>query len=113
MVQRTRYCNKSSHTDGFTQLASTTNQTRLPFDNDIELASSTVCVMTPPLWFELLGRVEAAPRSSVLWPFTSESDHQEYIITDLYKYTSCSAVALIVVELRPGGTVAMRTRIYI
>ena len=97
MVKRTNYCYKRWHTDGFAHLAPRANQMRLPFDNDIESTAFAACVPPP-----LHGRVEAAPRPQVLKPCIFESDNQDYRITDLDIYAACSAVALIVVELRPG-----------
>ena len=49
-------------TGGFAQLASTAHQMRLPFDNDIELTASTVCITTPPPLVRNIGEGRSGPR---------------------------------------------------
>ena len=100
-------CNKSLHTDGrarvgFAQLASTAHQMRLPFDNDIELTASTVCIITPPPLVRNIGEGRSGPQTVSAKTLYLRIRPSRYSITDLYIYTSCSAVAVIVVELRPG-----------
>ena len=102
MVKRTRYCNKSFHTDGFAQLASTSNPMRMSFDNGIELTPSTVCIMTPPPLVRNIGEGRSGPQTVSAKTLCLRIRPSRYSITDLYIYTSCSAVAVIVVELRPG-----------
>ena len=85
-----------------TQLALTTHQMRLPFDNDIELTASTVCVITPPPLVRNIGEGRSGPQTVSAKTLYLRIRPSRYSITDLYIYTSCSAVAVIVVELRPG-----------
>ena len=97
MVKRTRYCDKSFHTDGFAQLASTTNRTALPFDNGIELTASTACIITPPPLIRNIGEGKSGPQTVSAETLYLQIRPSRYSITDLYIYTSCSAVAVIVV----------------
>ena len=57
-----KVCTRDGAHGCFAQLASTAHQMRLPFDNDIELTASTVCIITPPPLVRNIGRVEARPR---------------------------------------------------
>ena len=98
-----KVCTRMARTGGFAQLASTAHQMRLPFDNDIELTASTVCIITSTTsGSKYRGRVEAAPQTVSAKTLYLRIRPSTYSITDLYIYTSCSAVAVIVVELRPG-----------
>ena len=98
-----------ARTGGFAQLASTTHQMRLPFDNDIELTASTVCIITPPPLVRNIGEGRSGPQTVSAKTLYLRIRPSRYSITDLYIYTSCSAVAVIVVELPPGeSTIAMR-----
>ena len=97
-----KVCTRMARTGGFAQLASTTHQMRLPFDNDIELTASTVCVITPPPLVRIIGEGRSGPQTVSAKTLCLRIRPSRYSITDLYIYTSCSAVAVIVVELRPG-----------
>ena len=104
-----KVCTRMARTGGFAQLASTTHQMRLPFDNDIELAASTVCIITPPPLVRNIGEGRSGPQTVSAKTLYLRIRPSRYSITDLYIYTSCSAVAVIVVELPPGkGTIAIR-----
>ena len=97
-----KVCTRMARTGGFAQLASTAHQMRLPFDNDIELTASTVCVITPPPLVRNIGEGRSGPQTVSAKTLYLRIRPSKYSITDLYIYTSCSAVAVIVVELRPG-----------
>ena len=73
---------------------------QLPFDNDIELTASTVCIITPPPLVRNIGEGRSGPQTVSAKTLYLRIRPSRYSITDLYIYTSCSAVAVIVVELR-------------
>ena len=78
-----------------------------------ELTASTACIITPPPLIRNIGEGRSGPQTVSAKTLYLQIRPSRYSITDLYIYTSCSAVAVIVVELRPGiGTIVMRTCIY-
>ena len=67
------------------------------------LTASTVCVITPPPLVRNIGEGRSGPQTVSAKTCIFESDTSTYSVSPiLYIYTSCSAVAVIVVELRPG-----------
>ena len=74
-----KVCTRMARTGGFAQLASTAHQMRLPFDNDIELTASTVCIITPPPLVRNIGEGRSGPQTVSAKPCIFESDHQDIV----------------------------------
>ena len=106
MVKRTRYCNKSFHTDGAHGWLRTIGLDNQPdgvaFRQRRELTASTACIITPPPLIRNIGEGRSGPQTVSAKTLYLQIRPSRYSTTDLYIYTSCSAVAVIVVELRPG-----------
>ena len=98
-----KVCTRMARTGGFAQLASTAHQMRLPFDNDIELTASTVCIITPPPLVRNIGEGRSGPQTvSAKNPVSSDQTIKDIVSPICIYIPHALAVAVIVVELRPG-----------
>ena len=98
-----KVCTRMARTGGFAQLASKAHQMRLPFRqrHRIDCLNRLYHKLHHPL-VRNIGEGRSGPQTVSAKTLNLRIRPSRYRITDLYIYTSCSAVAVIVVELRPG-----------